>query len=186
MDQMIQSSGFGCYACGAQAIGQCKNDGGYYCAKHGARGYCQKCIEQARAYTPGGVSLVVWALYGTAAFIVLTMCFGGLLLGGLIGAPMAAAAENSQTGSLLALVGKSLGLILAIGFVAVYTLVVGVPLFFIGRALNNGATWARTLIVIVSYLLLLLVPVGTLIGSVILYLLNQQPTQAWFEMRSIT
>ena len=47
MNSMTQSSGVGCYADGGQAIGQCKNDGQYYCAKHGEAGYCQKCIEQA-------------------------------------------------------------------------------------------------------------------------------------------
>lgn len=179
MNPMTQTSGVagvGCYADGAQAIGQCKNDGQYYCVQHGEGGYCQKCLEQARASTPGGVGCVVWTLYGLAGIIVLAM----LAFGGAIGNMAGSGSSGSDAAG-----GAMGGLVGALILGAVYLVVIGLPLFFMGRALSNGSGGVRGFIVLISYLLLLLVPVGTIAGIIILYLLNQEPTQRWFEMRKI-
>jgi len=176
MNPTAQVTGIGCYSDGAQAIGQCKNDGQYYCVKHGEGGYCQKCIDQSRASTPGGVGCVVWTLYGLAGIIVLAMLAFGSAIGNMLGSGSSGRdAAGGATG----------GLVGALGVGVVYLVVIGLPLFFMGRALNNGSGGVKGLIVLIAYLLLLLVPVGTVAGIIILYLLNQEPTQRWFEMRQI-
>ncbi len=183
MEQMNQSSGVvggvGCYACGAQAIGQCKNDGQFYCAEHGDAGYCAKCIEQAHATVPNGVGCAVQTLWGLAVLLVLLMIGGGAMIGlGATGWSFGSMPNASNISAVL------LGAVVA-GIV--YTIVVGLPLFYMGRALKKGSTAVRTTLVIIAWILVLLIPtvIGPIIGGVILFMLNQQPTRHWFEMRKI-
>lgn len=154
-----QSFGVGCLICGDHPVGMCENCQRFYCIRHGDR-FCSTCLSAARTNTPGGLRLITWLLYLAGAFIALMMaCAGSLVFG--------------EENFLVAGVGAGL----------VYLIVMGLPLFLLGSALSRGSGAARGLLVVVAYLLFLLVPVGTVIGFIMLHLLNQPPTQRWFEMR---
>lgn len=123
---------------------------------------------------------IAWTLYGTAVLFVLMMTIGGALMPFILIPEYDSHPYSTNEALLFALIG-------AAGFAVVYTCMIGLPLFLIGRALSNGSGAVRTLIVIISWILILLVPtvVGPIIGIVLLFLLNQGPTQRWFEMRKI-
>lgn len=162
-------SGALCYIDRQPAIGECKNDGVFYCAEHGSNGYCKTCIEKAKTYTPTGIKVISWLLFLTAAFIVLLMAlFGGLFVRGMF-------FDDSTFGILMSIV--------VVGIT--YFVVIGLPLILLGRALNRGSSIARLLFYIIAWVILFALPIGTITAIIIFVILGNEQTDHWFAMRQI-
>jgi len=183
MNTTTQTSGIGCFQCGDQATGQCKNNGEFYCAQHGDSGYCLQCIAEARVSTPKGVTSLAWILYALAALVTLLLIVAGVVI--IAMALSLGSGTQSGNGGISAM---TIGLLIGAPFGVIFWMAaIGLPLYFTGRALGNGSAAARTIVVIISWILILAVPtvIGPIVGIAILLLVNQQLTKHWFAMRRI-
>lgn len=113
------------------------------------------------------VTIVGWLhIIGNAIFLVLAIFMFSLLIG------IGAASGDPEAVRVLSVVGSVVGFL----FVAL-----ALPGLIAGYGLLRRRPWARILGIVVGFLSLLNVPLGTIIGLYTLFVLMQREASAYFE-----
>lgn len=119
--------------------------------------------EQLKQHVP----IVAWLNIVGSILVLLVAVFLLVLLPGI-----GILSGDRQAAGILAVVGVSVGVFLA---------VIGLPGLLAGIGLLKRRNWGRVLAIIVGFLNLLNVPIGTIIGVYTLWVLFQESASTYFD-----